>query len=196
MFNRVLKMRQNKNLISLVLTILAGLFVVLAFGFFQSYPYSLNRSTTITPSVLDTTQSNNSSGMMGRGMMSRGMMSGNMMGPDNNRNESNNNWAAPSAANNLANPLKDIVKATRQGKGIFQEQCFTCHGNYGKGDGPVAVSLNPKPADLTSSKVQSQSDGAIFWEITNGKSRMPAFKNALTRDQRWALVTYIRSLPN
>jgi mono/diheme cytochrome c family protein len=193
-------MRQNKNLVSLVLTILAGLFVVLAFGFFQSYPYSLNRSTNITPSVLDTTQSNNNSGMTGRGMMSRGMMgrgmmSGNMMEPDNNRNESNNNWAVPSDANNLANPLKDIVKATRQGKGIFQEQCYTCHGNYGKGNGPVAVSISPKPADLTSSKVQSQSDGAIFWEITNGKSPMPAFKNALTRDQRWALVTYIRSLP-
>jgi mono/diheme cytochrome c family protein len=194
-------MRQYKDLISLVLSISVALLVVLAFGFFQSYPYSLNRSTNITPFVLDTTQSNNNSGMMSRGMMSRGMMgrgmmSGNMMRPDNNRNKSNNNWAVPSDANNLANPLKDIVKATRQGKGIFQEQCFTCHGNYGKGNGPVAVSLNPKPADLTSSKVQSQSDGAIFWEITNGKSPMPAFKNALTRDQRWALVTYIRSLPN
>jgi mono/diheme cytochrome c family protein len=200
MFNGMQKMKRNKILKSLVLTISAGLFLILVYGFFQSYSYGFNSSKNSKPNVLDTTQSNNNTGMIGKGMMSRGkmggmMMSGNMMGWGNNkRNESNNNWVVPSNANNLDNPLKDIVKATREGKGIFQEQCYTCHGNYGKGNGPVAVSLHPKPADLTSTRVQSQSDGAIFWEITIGKSPMPAFKNALTRDQRWALVTYIRTL--
>ena len=193
-------MKQKKNLMSLVLTISIGLFIVLAFGFFHSYSYSFNSGTNITPAVSDTTQSNNNTGMMGKGMMSRGMMggmmmSGNMMGwKNNNRKKSNNNWTIPSDADNLVNPLKDIVKATREGKGIFQKQCYTCHGIDGDGNGPVAVSLHPKPADLTSSRVQAQSDGAIFWEITTGKLPMPAFKNTLTKDQRWALVTYIRTL--
>ncbi len=135
-------------------------------------------------------------GMMGRGMMGRGMMGG-MMGQTNSKNiktDKNGNWIAPSSANKLTNPLNDIAKASREGKSIFNAQCFTCHGTDGKGDGPVAVSLHPKPANLTSNRVQQQSDGAIYWEITNGNSPMPSFKNALSANQRWELVDYIRQL--
>jgi len=139
---------------------------------------------------------------MGRGrmnggmMMGRGMMGG-MMGQTNSKNiktDKNGNWIAPSSANKLTNPLNDIAKASREGKSIFNAQCFTCHGTDGKGDGPAAVSLHPKPANLTSNRVQQQSDGAIYWKITNGNSPMPSFKNALSANQRWELVDYIRQL--
>ncbi len=142
-------------------------------------------------------------GMMGRGMMGGGMMNGGMMGRNmyghngaQNNNGKNGSWVAPGSADKISNPLKDIAKASREGENIFNSQCFTCHGTDGKGDGPAAVSLHPKPADLTSARVQKQSDGAIFWKITNGNSPMPSFKYALTKDQRWELVDYIRELGN
>jgi mono/diheme cytochrome c family protein len=31
---------------------------------------------------------------------------------------------------------------------IFTQRCATCHGAAGKGDGPVALTLNPKPRDF------------------------------------------------
>ena len=35
------------------------------------------------------------------------------------------------------------------GREMFTSYCAPCHGKSGKGDGPAASALNPKPADLT-----------------------------------------------
>ena len=51
----------------------------------------------------------------------------------------------------------------------------------------------PKPADWTSSKVAAETDGELFWKISNGRGAMPPWKH-LPEDQRWSLVNYIRSL--
>ncbi len=141
--------------------------------------------------------------MMGSGMMGMagGMMNGSTMrmgrgmtGQSNTTKDNNGRWIAPPSAGNLKNPLNDIARASRLGKSIFDSQCFTCHGTDAKGDGPAAAALNPKPADLTSRTVQDQSDGAIFWKISNGNSPMPSFKYSLSANQRWELVDYIRQL--
>ncbi len=104
-----------------------------------------------------------------------------------------NNWIAPKEADSFINPLsgKTIIKA---GKKLFKNQCVVCHGALGKGDGVAGMGLNPKPSDLTSEKVQSQSDGALFWKITNGNAPMASYKDILSEEQRWQLVTYIRTL--
>ena len=198
-------MKNRKMLVAIVLSM--GLVLLLGFKFYQADNTGNNSDVNYT--VNDSTRTNNrgsmmvggmmSGGMMGRGMMSGrmmrgGMMSNGMMGSNLSNSNANTNWIAPPSANNLSNPMKDIVKASREGKNIFETQCFTCHGTDGRGDGPVAASLNPKPANLTSSKVQGQSDGAIFWKITNGNAPMPSFKYALSKTQRWAVVDYIRTL--
>jgi len=82
------------------------------------------------------------------------------------------------------------------GENIFNNRCETCHGLSGKGNGLFAFGLNPKPANLTSIIVQKQSDGAIFWKISNGNAPMPAFKYSLSKQQRWGVVNYIRELEN
>ncbi len=172
------------------------LVVMLVYGFtVNNNSYLINSNFAIQDS------SYNNGNMMGRGMMNGGMMGGGMMrgmmGQTNSKNiktDKNGNWIAPSSANKLTNPLNDIAKASREGKSIFNAQCFTCHGTDGKGDGPAAMSLHPKPANLASNQIQQQSDGAIYWKITNGNSPMPSFKNALSKDQRWELVDYIRQL--
>jgi mono/diheme cytochrome c family protein len=74
--------------------------------------------------------------------------------------------------------------------------CSPCHGYTGKGDGCVSALLNPRPADHTSPAVQNESDGALFWKITNGRGKMQSYKAILTDRQRWGLVNFIRTLKN
>jgi len=97
----------------------------------------------------------------------------------------------------VKNPLaakKGDAKLLADAKKLAEQNCVTCHGPNGKGDGPAAAALPPpKPADWTSAKVASETDGEIFWKISNGRGAMPPWKH-LPEEQRWALVNYIRSL--
>jgi mono/diheme cytochrome c family protein len=102
-------------------------------------------------------------------------------------------WVAPAAEKDKKNPLPADAQTVAQGKKVAEVNCVSCHGARGKGDGAAAVALNPKPADWTSAKVQSESDGEIFWKISTGRGAMPAW-NFLPERDRWALVRYIRSL--
>ncbi len=111
-----------------------------------------------------------------------------------NLNAQNKKWIAPSDANNIKNPVPGDVQSTTQGKTLYTTYCTPCHGQKGKGDGPAAANLQVKPADHTSAAVQQQTDGAIFWELTEGHNPMPSYKTALSDQQRWALVNYIRTL--
>ena len=103
-------------------------------------------------------------------------------------------WVAPKDADALVNPLKDKADATAEGKKLYTQLCVVCHGDKGKGNGVAAGGLTPKPADHTNQKCQSQTDGAIYWKITNGKPPMASYKAGLKDEQRWALVNYIRTL--
>jgi mono/diheme cytochrome c family protein len=108
--------------------------------------------------------------------------------------DNRSNWVAPPSANNLTNPLKINSETVEAGKNIYNTYCFVCHGAKGKGDGVAAAGLKVRPADHTSAKVQSQTDGAIFWKMSEGRSPMPAYKSVLTETQRWQVVEYIRTL--
>ncbi len=103
-------------------------------------------------------------------------------------------WKAPKSADAIKNPLKGNATATAAGKKLFIQMCAICHGNKGKGDGVASASLNPKPANFTSAKVQAQTDGALFWKLTNGNPPMASYKASLKENQRWQLVNYIRTL--
>jgi mono/diheme cytochrome c family protein len=102
-------------------------------------------------------------------------------------------WVAPKEANQITNPLLGNNDAIKAGKKLFNQQCAVCHGDSGKGDGVAGLALNPKPASFVSEKVQNETDGAIFWKLTNGRPPMAAYKDLLTEEQRWQLVNYIRS---
>jgi mono/diheme cytochrome c family protein len=47
------------------------------------------------------------------------------------------------------------VKAKLEAKKIFEQRCTTCHGASGKGDGPGAAALDPKPRDYTDKEWQA-----------------------------------------
>lgn len=105
-------------------------------------------------------------------------------------------WKAPPEADKIENPLKGNPEAVKAGKKLYKQQCAICHGATGKGDGVAGMTLNPKPASFHSERIKNETDGAIFWKITNGNPPMASYKNILTEEQRWQLVSYIRTFSN
>jgi len=98
-------------------------------------------------------------------------------------------WRAPAEAVAKPNPLAEKPEATAGGIKLFQRNCVECHGAGG-------IGLEKKhAADLQLPAVQQQSDGALFWKITNGNTDrgMPSFSR-LPELQRWQLVLYLRTL--
>ena len=92
-----------------------------------------------------------------------------------------------------ANPL-DAGAAT-DGAAVFKNNCSTCHGEMGAGDGIASQSLDPKPANLVDLSRQVDDD-YLFWRISVGKpgTSMVAWKGILTEEQIWQAITFIRTL--
>lgn len=83
------------------------------------------------------------------------------------------------------------------GAKLFQAQCASCHGSLGRGDGPLAASLNPPPIALTGhDRAKERSLFSLHQIITQGVkgTSMPAFAQ-LSDDERWALAFFAASLP-
>jgi mono/diheme cytochrome c family protein len=102
-------------------------------------------------------------------------------------------WVAPPDEAKKENPVPADAKSVAAGKVFYTQQCLACHGPTGKGDGPAAIALKTKPGDLSDPKVREQTDGALFWKITEGRTPMPPYKKLLTDQQRWQVVNYIRT---
>lgn len=103
-------------------------------------------------------------------------------------------WVAPEYSNSLKNPFAGNQTATTEGKEIFSQMCVLCHGVKGQGNGEAGLTLERHPANFLALNVSQQTDGAIFWKITNGKAPMATYFELLTDNQRWKLVNYIREL--
>ena len=76
---------------------------------------------------------------------------------------------------------------------MYAQQCASCHGAQGKGDGQSGLTLKPRPSYLTDPLSLSQSDGDLFWKLSTGRTGMPAYKG-MPEPQRWAIVRYLRTL--
>ena len=70
-----------------------------------------------------------------------------------------------------------------------------CHGAQGRGDGPAALTLNPRPVNLQL-HVPQHPDGFLLYWIAEGVqgTQMPSWKDKLTETQRWQIVRYLHEL--
>jgi copper transport protein len=103
---------------------------------------------------------------------------------------------SPALVTDPINPVLPNTASIAAGKALYQQNCLPCHGATGKGDGPVGLTLNPRPADLSIHAVPGvHTDGQLFNWISNGfsNSPMPAFGQRLSPTQRWDLVNFIRT---
>jgi mono/diheme cytochrome c family protein len=108
--------------------------------------------------------------------------------------QENKPWIVPPEYKRLKNPLTPSESNSNAARQIYVDECAQCHGDGGKGDGPEARSHYPLPADLTDPKrLANVTDGEIFYQISEGRRPMPSFKHRLTEDQRWQLVSLVRS---
>lgn len=81
-----------------------------------------------------------------------------------------------------------------RGRALFAEHCVSCHGESGRGDGPLAKDLRPPPADLIAEHIYGHSDGDLFWWITNGIGEaMPPFATVLDETARWNLIDFLHA---
>jgi len=78
----------------------------------------------------------------------------------------------------------------KSGEAIFLKYCVSCHGHPGKNDHSNIV---PTPKDPASKEYQANSDGELFYKITEGKTPMPSFKNILQTNEIWDVISYIRA---
>ncbi|HKI96995.1 MAG TPA: cytochrome c [bacterium] len=90
------------------------------------------------------------------------------------------------------NPLPISKAVIAKGKTIYDANCVVCHGAKGRGDGPAAAGLNPRPPDLRATAMWS--DGQIAAQILNGRGQMPPFGKTLDRTAVWSIVHYVRRL--
>ena len=108
--------------------------------------------------------------------------------------DAQDDWKAPHRAAAKLNPIPPDAHSIATGRVVYQKQCQSCHGPSGKGDGPGATDLKVGPSDLSDSSLWNESDGELFWKISEGKKPMPTFSRLLTVEQRWNVVNYIRTL--
>ena len=104
--------------------------------------------------------------------------------------------AAPGEVSGPLNPLPADGQTITAGQQLYQANCAVCHGVSGRGDGPIAAGISPRPADFTQHMIPGKhTDGQTFLWIKNGfpGTAMPAWGQRLTDEQIWQLVTYIRT---
>ena len=97
------------------------------------------------------------------------------------------------AGSELKNPLFPTKENFATGEVKYNIYCSPCHGFYGEGDSRLRGQF-PNPPSIHSEKVRNWSDGRIFHVITEGQNVMPAYTSQLSREERWAVVLYIRAL--
>jgi mono/diheme cytochrome c family protein len=104
----------------------------------------------------------------------------------------------PEAYRNAQNPLTRKPANVDRGRTLYAEHCTGCHDPSGMGDGDAGSALYPSPALLAYLlRMPEGADGYLLWAIAEGGApfgtAMPAFKDTLSQDQIWSIVTFMRA---
>jgi len=93
-----------------------------------------------------------------------------------------------------ASPVRYTTSAIAHGAELYTQNCSSCHGALGHGDGPLAASLPVKPANLAEHGA-SHRPGDLYWWIAHGiGTSMPAFAPRLDDTDIWTVVQFLRAL--
>ncbi|MCX6281939.1 MAG: cytochrome c [Bacteroidetes bacterium] len=102
----------------------------------------------------------------------------------------NPSWVVPDDQKGKICLVRFTSDMAKQGEVIYLKNCQSCHGLPTKKN---FASIQPSPGDLSENKVGTQKDGELFYRITTGKAPMPEFRNILTEDERWSVISFLRS---
>jgi len=84
--------------------------------------------------------------------------------------------------------LEENVEAAR----LFNVNCAVCHGAKGENNGPLAPKIGGVKSIVAASP--GFSDGRLFHVMTYGQKNMGSYASQLSREQRWRIVQYIRTI--
>ena len=98
----------------------------------------------------------------------------------------------------IKNPLAPGMADLKNAERLYLINCGICHGADLKGNGPLYKGGNgpfaAKPATLVGdAKYEAMPEGQMYYSVTYGKNLMGSYASQLTRDQRWAIIHYIKS---
>lgn len=103
-------------------------------------------------------------------------------------------WPVPAADKAKKNPVASNAESLKAGKTLWSRHCKSCHGTNGLGDGSKAPQLKTEPGDFSLPAFQSQTDGEMFYRLSEGRKDMPAFNKKIPDEEdRWSLVNFIRT---
>jgi mono/diheme cytochrome c family protein len=94
----------------------------------------------------------------------------------------------------MHNPLESTPENLKHGHQLFLTNCSPCHGIGGAGDGSVVHLLAHKPANLMTGVSKNLPDGYVYGYIRNGGIWMPAYDDAMSSNERWQVVIYLRDM--
>jgi mono/diheme cytochrome c family protein len=96
-------------------------------------------------------------------------------------------------SNQVKNPLAAInAKELAEAGRLFNINCAVCHGAKGEANGPLAEKVGGVKSIIGASP--GYSDGRLFFIMTYGQGNMGSYASQLTKEQRWRIVQYIRTL--
>ncbi len=102
---------------------------------------------------------------------------------------------AARAGQELQNPVTPGNNWARQrGAFVFAAFCQECHGAGGAGNGPIVQRGFPPPPSLLADHARGLKDGQVFHILTYGQNNMPSYASQLSRQDRWYVIAYLRTL--
>jgi len=99
-------------------------------------------------------------------------------------------WTVPADKKGKLSPFAFSEETRKAGETLYNLNCKSCHGTPGMGN--FQATLNPQPADPATEKIQRNLDGEMFYKITQGRGPMPSFKNSLSSNDIWNVVSFLR----
>jgi mono/diheme cytochrome c family protein len=82
-----------------------------------------------------------------------------------------------------------------RGQEIYGQACAMCHGFQGRGDGPLARTMVPRPADFRVHMAEGHTPEQLFDWTSNGvpDTAMQGFVNDLSVEDRWNVINYLQT---
>ncbi len=106
--------------------------------------------------------------------------------------DQNTPWPVPDKYKTMKNPVTFDKAAAAT---LYSTHCKSCHGKEGLGDGTKAAQLDTSCGDFSTADFQKQTDGALFYKVSEGRDEMPSFSKKIPdQDDLWQLVHYMRTL--
>ena len=107
-----------------------------------------------------------------------------------------NTGITPGTTNFVATiPVPVTSALLARGRERYNITCLPCHGPIGDGNGITKkIGAMAVVGNLHDQRIARQSDGELFFVLSNGRNLMQGYASNIEINDRWAIVAYVRAL--